>query len=157
MKPLKWQGVMRAPFNHWVDSFFADDDPEFQTWRNQWPKLPAVNVKETPEAFGIEVAAPGFDKADFQIDVENGILSIRAEKKSKKEEAITDKNYLRREFSYSRFERQFSLPEGIEEKNVKAEYLNGVLVVNMPRKAVDAQIPALRSLFLNRREYNIQF
>lgn len=143
MKPVKWQGAMLAPFNQWVDSFFNDDDPEFQTWRNKWNKMPAVNVKETPEAFDVEVAAPGFDKSDFKIGMEDGLLFIRAEKKSEKEEEDKDKSYLRKEFSYSRFERQFVLPDGIEEKDIKAEYVNGVLMVRLPRKAVEIKNPAV--------------
>lgn len=141
MKPAKWQGAMLAPFNQWVDSFFSDDDPEFRTWRNQWTKMPAVNVKETEKEFSIEVAAPGFDKSDFKVGVEDGVLFIRAEKKTETEDK--DKEYLRKEFSYSRFERQFAMPDGIEEKKVKAEYKNGVLLINIPRKAVDVKNPAL--------------
>lgn len=141
MKPVKWQGAMLAPFNQWVDSFFSDDDPEFRSWRNQWAKMPAINVKETPETYTIEVAAPGFDKNDFKVSVEEGILLLRAEKKTESEDK--DKEYIRKEFSYSRFERQFALPDGIEEKKVKAEYTNGVLCINIPRKAVDVKNPAL--------------
>jgi HSP20 family protein len=141
MKPAKWQGAMLAPFNQWVDSFFNDDDPEFRIWRNQWNKMPAVNVKETPKAYLIEVAAPGFDKHDFKVNVEDGVMTIRAEKKTETEDK--DKEYLRKEFSYSRFERQFALPDGVIEKNVKAEYVNGVLFVNIPRKEVDVKNPGI--------------
>lgn len=87
--------------------------------------LPAVNVKETDSHFDIEVAAPGFKKEDFKIDITKRMLTISAENKN---EHTEDKdNYTRKEFSYSSFSRSFSLPETVNESDIKARYENGLL------------------------------
>ena len=80
----------------------------------------------------IAVAAPGFKKEDFNLAVENGILTISAEQKEEKEEK--DEKYTRREFISSSFSRSFSLPENIEENNIKGHYENGVLYVTVPKR-----------------------
>src|SRR5690606_30001297 len=80
---------------------------------------------EHEKNFEIELAAPGMKKEDFNITVENGVLTISSEKEEKKEE--TEKNYTRKEFSYSSFTRSFTLPENVSEDEIKAHYENGIL------------------------------
>jgi len=90
--------------------------------------IPAMNVKETEKGYEIEVAAPGLTKDDFNITVDDGVLTISAEKEMKSEEK--DENFLRKEFSYNSFTRSMSIPETIDEsKDIKAEYHDGVLKV----------------------------
>lgn len=89
--------------------------------------LPAVNVLETEKNYKIEVAAPGFKKADFKVNIENGVLSISAE--TDQEEKQTEENYTRREFFKSSFIRSFSLPDDVTEKNITARYEDGMLVL----------------------------
>lgn len=91
-----------------------------------------VNVKETENAFEMEVVAPGFEKADFKVNLENNLLTISAERKTevKKE---TEKQ-IRREYSYRSFKRSFTIDKKIDATNISASYINGVLVLNLPGK-----------------------
>jgi HSP20 family protein len=93
--------------------------------------LPAVNIKENDSTFDIEVAAPGFQKEDFKVDVEKGMLTISAEKKQENEES--KENFTRQEFSYSSFSRCFSLPDTVKEEDVKAKYENGLLRLTLQK------------------------
>ncbi len=125
---------MLNPMNQWVDRFFSEEDPFFKEIRTNWANQPAVNVKETDDAYMIEVAAPGLLKEDFEVSCENRILLIRAEHQTEEEKKEDD--YMRREFNYTRFERQFQLPEDVQSDAVKAKYENGILLINMPRKTM---------------------
>lgn len=95
---------------------------------------PAVNISETEASFLLEVAAPGFEKTDFSIQVENHQLNVRAERENKQE----DKNerYTRREFRYESFSRSFKLPETVNQAEVSAVYENGLLKVTLPKNEV---------------------
>lgn len=87
--------------------------------------LPAVNIKENEADYQIEVAAPGYKKSDFKIEVSEGVLSIIAETKDEKSEE-TD-NYTRKEFTSSSFRRSFSLPDNVNDESVNAKYEDGLL------------------------------
>lgn len=94
--------------------------------------LPKVNIVEDDNGFEVEVAAPGFDKKDFNINVEHDVLTISSETKhDHKEEG---KNYSRREFSYQSFSRSFTLPDSADADKIKAKYENGILAVSIPKK-----------------------
>ena len=95
----------------WLNDFF-DTDRFFDSDVFRGQSVPAVNVKETDNAYEIEVAAPGLTKKDFNITVDNRMLTIASEKEETKEE--TEKNYTRREFSYTSFSRSFTLPENVK-------------------------------------------
>ncbi len=95
--------------------------------------VPAVNIKENEKNFELELAVPGRKKEDFHIEVDENVLTISSE--SKKEENVTEENYTRREFAYSSFKRAFTLPETIDEGNIKANYDNGILKFTLPKKA----------------------
>jgi HSP20 family protein len=94
-------------------------------------KMPAVNVKDNEKNYEIDVSAPGMKKEDFNISVENRILTISAEVKDEKE--VKEDKYTRREFVSSSFNRSFSLPENVEENNIEAKYENGILKVTVPK------------------------
>ncbi len=108
----------------WMDSVFSDR-PGIST--------PAVNVKETNDNFTIEVAAPGLDKKDFKVDVDNNVLTISSEKEFKNEEK-EEGRYMRREFSYASFTRSFSLPEAVEAEKIKAKHKDGILMITIPKR-----------------------
>lgn len=93
--------------------------------------LPAVNIAEDPDAYRIELAAPGFDKDDFKVELEADQLRISAEKKTESNEE--NDRYTRREFSYSSFERRFNLPKSVNQENMKAAYQNGILTLTLPK------------------------
>ncbi|MBX2895746.1 MAG: Hsp20/alpha crystallin family protein [Cyclobacteriaceae bacterium] len=115
-----------------LDDRFFDSD-----WMKRMENVPAVNVVETEKDFEIEMAAPGLDKKDFNITVENGVLSITCEKKTETQE--DKKNYMRKEYNYKGFSRSFTLPENIKTEKVDARYENGILKLVLP-KTVEAKV-----------------
>jgi HSP20 family protein len=115
-------------------SDFFDNDRFFDSDWLKEQTMPAVNVKETEKSFDIELAAPGLSKKDFKINVDNGVLTISSEKKEEKEQK--EKDYTRKEFSYSSFSRSFTLPENVNEDDVKANYEDGLLKLNVAKKVL---------------------
>lgn len=99
-----------------------------------WKSTPAVNIYETNEKFEIEIAAPGLEKEDFKIDLKNEYLMVYSEKKEKKEEKEKGK-LVRSEFRYSSFQRSFALPKDIDASAIQATHKNGVLIIELPKKA----------------------
>jgi HSP20 family protein len=102
--------------------------------------VPSVNIVENEKDFKIELAAPGLEKKDFKIAMENGMLMISAEKKEEKKEE--KENYMRREFSFNKFSRSFRLPENCLTEKIDAKYENGVLRLLLPKKEVKVMNPA---------------
>ena len=92
--------------------------------------VPAVNVNEEDHLYGISIAAPGLGKKDFNVQVEDGILTIRAEKEEKEEK---NNKYTRREYNYGSWSRSFTLPDDADDTKIKAEYKNGELRIEVPR------------------------
>ena len=93
---------------------------------------PAVNILETNAAFKLEVAAPGFEKQDFSLNVENDYLTVRAQRERQKDDAA--ERVTRREFRFDAFERSFKLPATVNQEMISAVYENGVLIVTIPKK-----------------------
>jgi HSP20 family protein len=96
--------------------------------------VPAVNIKETDTSFGIELAAPGKNKEDFNIEIDHNVLTISSEEKTEKEEKTNEGKYTRKEFSYASFRRAFTLPETVNTESINATYENGVLHVALPKR-----------------------
>ena len=120
----------KKPRLPWYDSMFTDllGSDRLLTndlmLENKW--IPAINVKETEDNFEIEIAAPGFNKKDFEISIENGLLKISAENSEEIKEEEGD--YTRKEFNYNSFLRSFTLPENVnEEEMIDATYKRGIL------------------------------
>lgn len=134
----------RKPFvTDLVTSDFFDMEDFFDNrfWSNRWLNdnfwngrkgEPALNIKETEDKFEIEIAAPGFEKKDFAVTLEEGTLIVKAEKSSEEDEK--DENFTRKEFSYRAFERRLVLPENLKEEEIKAVYENGILRFNLLKK-----------------------
>ena len=93
--------------------------------------LPLVNIKENEDLFEVEVAAPGFNKTDFSVELNNDVLTISSEKKN--EEKDNEKS-LRQEFNFQSFKRSFTLPELVEDDKISAKYENGILAIAIPKK-----------------------
>ncbi|QLG46308.1 Hsp20/alpha crystallin family protein [Costertonia aggregata] len=93
---------------------------------------PAVNIKENEKEFELEMAIPGGKKEDFNIEVDNDLLTVSSENKS--ENKVSEENYTRREFSYTSFKRSFTLPETIDVDKIDATYDDGVLRFVLPKK-----------------------
>ncbi len=113
--------------NEWMGRFFDDEERS---------SAPSVNVKENEKGFELAVAAPGLEKKDFRISVEKDQLTISAQKENQSEEKTN--RFLRREFSYEKFTRSFTLPENIDAENITAQYENGVLNVLLPKRGDSA-------------------
>lgn len=94
--------------------------------------LPAVNILETERDYQLEVAIPGQKKEDFNIEVDDHVLTISME--SKQENEAQEGTYTRKEFSYQSFKRSFTLPETVNEENIQAAYNDGILKFTLPKK-----------------------
>jgi HSP20 family protein len=120
-------------------NFFNDFlNRDWYDWSNQNFSLtnttiPAVNIKENENEFEVDMAAPGMEKDDFRLELNNNVLTISSEKQS---ELHSDKgkNVTRSEFSYQSFSRSFTLPAIVETDGITAKYENGILRVNIPKK-----------------------
>ena len=117
----------------WLSDFF-DTEKFFDSDLLKNRALPAVNVKESEKNYEIDVVAPGRSKKDFNISAENGVLTISSEMKEEKEEK--EKDYTRKEFSYSSFTRSFVLPENANEDDIKANYADGILKLEVAKKNI---------------------
>lgn len=127
------------------NEFFADDfltkslanSKSCKTVAPNWyHSVPAVNIKNREKHYFIEVAAPGFKKSDFKVELDHGKLTISAKKAEEKE----DKNdgYTHKEFTSNTFKRTFTIPENlIDVEGIEASYEAGVLVVSIPKKEVE--------------------
>ncbi len=121
-------------------------DDEFDFWNRRnfaltQTTMPSVNIKETSEGFEVEVAAPGFDKNDFNIEVDNDVLTISSEKQEE-QEVKEDEKFTKREFNYQSFTRSFTLPETVNGDKITAKYDNGILKINIPKKEEAKPKPA---------------
>ncbi len=135
--------------NSWLPSLFSNFfDDDFTVMPARQFASPAVNIKETEKEFEIDIAAPGMTKEDFAVRIDNDEeLVIALEKKNKKEEKDEKGvNYLRREFSYTSYHQSFTLPENINLEEIKAEMVNGVLHVTLPKLQEVKQVPASRHI-----------
>jgi HSP20 family protein len=124
--------------DRWIPNFF-ENEPFFDS---DWMKnvtVPSVNIRETDKEFFVELAAPGLNKKDFTVGIENGMLTISAEKKVEKEEK--EKEFTRKEFSYTNFSRSFMLPENVNEEKVEAHYEDGILKLQLLKKAIEKTKP----------------
>lgn len=99
--------------------------------------MPSTNISETDAAFEVELSAPGFDKNDFHIEVDDHVLTVKAKKEDKKEEEDKDKKYYRREFYSSSISRAFTLPENAKADAIDARYENGILKLSIPKKQLN--------------------
>ncbi len=107
-------------------------------WANE-PDYPAVDIIENNKRFKVKVELAGMDPENVEISVTDGFLTIQGEKQEEKEES--DKNYLRRESSYGSFQRTIALPETANCDKADASFKNGVLSVEVPKKAEAVKNP----------------
>lgn len=141
VKPVSRKLNVFNDFDRIFDEFFNTTLP-VQRNGNGLKAAPAVNIIENGDTFRLELAAPGLEKNDFKVDVEQNVLRIEVNKEFKAEEGET---YKRCEFGYFDFMRSFRLPETIDANGIEASYVNGILVVHLPKKE-DAKMKPPRTI-----------
>jgi len=127
--PFRNVSTLQDQVNRLFESSFQGkaDNTELTTW------APAVDIYETENELVLKADLPDIDEKDLDVRVENNMLTIRGERKF--EEKVKEDNYLRIERSYGSFSRSFSLPTTINSEAIKAQYTNGVLTVELPKRA----------------------
>ncbi|HET8837673.1 MAG TPA: Hsp20/alpha crystallin family protein [Flavobacteriaceae bacterium] len=129
--------LVKRKNNDWLPSVFDD------IFRTDWlsenananigMNVPAVNIRDNEDDFCVELAAPGMKKEDFNIELDNDVLTISSEQKQESSSEEKGK-FTRREFSYSSFTRSFTLPDSADNDKIDAKYENGVLKVIIPKR-----------------------
>jgi len=133
-------GRHHKSLDSFVDDFFNTSIADF-VGSDFVTSLPSVNIIESADDFKIELAAPGLDKEDFDINLEKKQLTISAKKENK--ETASEDTFTRREFNYASFSRSFRLTEKVDTTDIKAQYVNGVLEVTVPKKEEAKEQPAI--------------
>lgn len=121
-----FDGLMNELFNELPSSLG-------KTFREDVWAHPPVNITEHADAYQIDLSAPGYDKADFNLKLDGNILTISAEKKT--ENKTENEKVIRKEFTAKSFKRSFTVDDKIEAGNITAKYENGILFVTLPKKA----------------------
>ena len=119
--------------NSWFPTVF-DDFINSDVMPHNQVTAPAVNVKESEEAYTMEVAAPGIKKEYCRVHInDDGHLSIAIENKMEHKEEDKKQHYLRREFSYTNYQQNYTLPEDVDKDNIAAKVEHGILTVTLPK------------------------
>ena len=135
--------MMRS--NNWIPAVFND-----LFYNDMMPKTnctaPAINVKENDKGYIVELAAPGMKKDDFNVHInDDGNLVVKMESKQEHKEEDKNTRYLRREFSYSKYEQTLILPDDVKKEDIKARVEHGVLTVELP-KVVEEKVKVSRQI-----------
>ena len=129
---------------NWLPGIFND------FFGNEWMEKstsPAINIIENDKEYKVELAAPGLTKEDFNVRVtEENQLVVTMEKKQAQKDEQQDGRYLRREFSYSKYQQTLLLPDNVEQDKITASVQHGVLNILIPKVAPEAEKPQERSI-----------
>ena len=128
---VKFHNKPAKTFNNLVDDFFATipsiiSDDLIRPNRSFTP----VNVKETEKDFVLEVVAPGFQKEDFQINLDNNTLTISAELKAESR----NERFVRKEYKQQSLKRSFTIDSSVDAEGITAKYVNGILILNLLKR-----------------------
>jgi HSP20 family protein len=130
MTLIKWNKDVESPAKSFMERFFGRDISDFVG--DFTGTVPSVNIQETKNEVKLDVAAPGMNKEDFKVTLENNYLTVSAEKNSESESK--DENYNMKEFSYESFQRSFYLPENmVLADKIGAKYTDGILHLSIPK------------------------
>lgn len=131
MTLLKFNQPAPKFINGWMENMLNEFSAPLEKNLNAISFKPSVNIKETPEAYQLELSAPGRTKEDIKISVDKNLLTISYEKTNEQK----DEKYIMREFELHPFKRTFTLDDKIESDNIRAKYENGLLSLELPKKA----------------------
>src|ERR1051326_6639155 len=118
-----------ASFNNLLSDLFPQNTSLF---RDDFRQVAPVNIKETEKDYVVEVVAPGLNKEDFTVSLDDNILTVSFEKKE--EQKVENEKVIRNEYKYQSFKRSFTVDEKIDADNISAQYVNGVLTLNLPKR-----------------------
>jgi HSP20 family protein len=126
--PAKNNSSLMTGFNDVFDSIFND------TFFNDrlTSRVPAANISETEDHYHVELAAPGLRKEDFKLNLDRNVLNVSVEQRT--ENNGNQKNYSKREYSYSSWVRSFTLPESANADSIEAAYTDGVLKIDIAKR-----------------------
>jgi HSP20 family protein len=125
-RPLGFPSI----FNDALERLWSDDEV---SW------MPSVNIRERAEDYVIDLAVPGMNKKDFSVEVDNGVLHVKGERKEETTEQY--EKVTRREFHYGSFSRTFTLPESANADDVRASYKDGILTLTIAKTEASKQKP----------------
>ena len=137
---------MRRYEPNWLPEIFHD------FFANDWmtrtnSTAPALNVIEDDKDYKVEVAAPGMNKEDFKVNVtDDNYLVLTMEKKNESKDEDKKRKYLRREFSYHKFEQSLALPENANKDEIKATVNDGILTIDIPKIKTTEKQPAIKQI-----------
>lgn len=134
MTIVKYKNKLMSPgiFDLLGDIFSEDLMKPMVSFRNE--SVPAVNVSEDEKSFNLEVAVPGFEKKDINVEVDENILTISSSRKTEKSDSKN--GYSRKEFNYTTFRRSFNIPDEADTSKIEAKQENGLLNISIPKKEV---------------------
>ncbi len=120
--------------NNWMSDFFDNFFGSDLMPRVTTTSTPAVNVKEDATRYTLEFAAPGLKKEFCRVQLDNdGNLSVKMENKMEHKSEDKKERYIRREFSYSNYERTYILPDDVNKEGIEAKVEDGVLTIVLPK------------------------
>ena len=137
---------MRCYEQNWLPEIFND------FFANDWmtrtnATAPAINVIEDEKDYKVEVAAPGMNKEDFKVNVtDDNYLVLTMEKKNETKDEDKKRKYLRREFSYHKFEQSLALPEDVNKDEIKASVNDGILTIEIPKVKACEKKPTVKQI-----------
>ena len=124
---------IKPKFPNIIEKFWGKKITDEAANNEEVSVVPSVNISDVEKAFEVSVALPGLDKKDVKIEIKNNFLIVSSEKQYEKEEK--DKNWMRREYGYASFQRQFQLPDNADQDKIQAEMKKGVLSITVAKKA----------------------
>jgi len=128
--PVRDMFSFRNRINHIFDDFFYPiNRDEVELSMGNWN--PVVDVYDNDDSIVIKAELPGIDKEGIEIDVKDRVLTLKGERSSENE--VKDDNYYRRERSFGKFERAFTLPADVDPDKIKADFKDGVLKIDIPK------------------------
>jgi len=131
LRTNNWPNLVEEFFNNDVFPRFFDNETK--------SSLPAVNIIEGKDDYKIELAAPGLHKEDFNLNLDNNVLTVSSQKEEKQES--NEDKVMRREFSYYSFSRSFTLPDSVNSEKISATHKDGILQIMIPKKDEVKQKP----------------
>jgi HSP20 family protein len=129
--PQTFGKVVDHLFQNTLKDFF--NDPFWAGGSSLQGSRVPVNVREMPDSFQIDVIAPGCRKEDFNVAIQDQMLTISFERKEENAETDETKGWVRNEFIQQSFTRSFSIDETIDADNISGEYKDGILRINLPK------------------------